>query len=143
LRRGFSYLDVMIAVVIIAIGVTAVMQAMSTTTSVNAGARKTEVAVNLSRHIHEYAMGLTMAKLDALNGRTFTGPIGSDGLALAPANAYSDWGQRVTVSLAPIADIKGSGAGTPATKVRRLVVEARYKGAVVHRESWLIAPVGF
>lgn len=142
-RRGFSYLDVMIAIVIVGVAVAALMQSMTTTTDVTATARQVTVGVNLTRHVHEYAMTLSMTKLDALNNQTFTTPIGSDGNGLIGPDgqvlpAYAGWQQVVSVSQAPATSIQSTGA----SEIRRIVVEARYKGAVVHRESWLLAPVG-
>ena len=143
LRKWFSYLDVMIAVVIVGVAVTGLMQAMASTTQVNVTARDTDVAVNLVRNIHERAMSLTMTQLDALNGRTFTTPIGSDGAALT---GYNDWTQSVQVSRVvadATHDIKENATGTPTTRVRRVNVQARHKGAVICNESWLVASTGF
>lgn len=127
----------MLAVAILGLAVVALMQAMVTTARLNTSARELGMAVNLARHVHEYAMSLNMSRVDALNGKTFA-PIGSDG---KPLSGYDGWQQTVSVALAPAESITGSGVGT-GSKIRRVTVEAKYKGAVVHRESWLLAPVG-
>lgn len=142
-RRGFSYLDVMVTVIIVGVAVTGLMQAMASSTMVNVTARDAEVAVNLARNVHERAMSLPMSGVDALNGRTFTTPIGSDGNALT---GYTDWTQTVQVSrvLADAShDIKANATGTPTTRLRRITVQARHKGAVIYNESWLLAATGF
>lgn len=139
-RRGFSYLDVMVAVVIVGVAIVALMQSMTTSTTVNGSARELSVAVNLTRHVHERAMSLGMSQVDALDGQTFTTPIGSDGKPLA---GYTGWEQKVLVYKAePTNDLEANAASGSTSKIRRIVVEATYKGEVVHRESWLLAPVG-
>ncbi len=142
-RGGFSYLDVMVAVMIIGVAVTALVQAMASTTKVNVAAREASVAVNLVRNIHERAMSLSLSQVDALNGRTFTTPIGSDGAALT---GYDGWSQTVQVGRVVVDathDIKANATGTPSTRLRRVNVQAVHKGAVIYNESWLLASTGF
>lgn len=139
-RRGFSYLDVMVAVVIVGVAIVALMQSMTTSTTVNGSARELSIAVNLTRHVHERAMSLGMSQVDALDGLTFTTPIGSDGKEL---DGYTGWEQNVRVYRAePTSSLDANAAPGSTSTIRRIVVEATYKGAVVHRESWLLAPVG-
>ncbi|KAA3604896.1 MAG: type II secretion system protein [Planctomycetota bacterium] len=84
-KRGYSMLEVMIAVIVISlVGTSAVMALRMSLRTLN-GSRTSAMAGTVIREIREYTLPLNLEELDALNGASWSPPIMGDGQALPGA----------------------------------------------------------
>jgi Tfp pilus assembly protein PilV len=133
----------MLAMVIVGVGVVALMQAITSATMADSAATRSEVAINLARNIHEYALDHDISAVDPLDGKTFSPVIDSDGQPVA--DGYANWQQSVRVyKVIPSSGIQANVALTNSstTRLRRVVVQVLYKGKMEYTQNWLVSPSG-
>ncbi len=144
---GFTFIDVMIAVVIVGVAVAAVVQSMASGTQANGQATQLSVALNLARNVHEYAVSQPMSKLGDMDKKDYCPVIDSAG---NPLNDLPGWTQSVRIYKVDAGSLQSSvDLSTPTTtgyQLRRVVVKVQFRGpngsGTVHTASWLIAKTG-
>lgn len=154
-KRGFSLIDVMIAVTVTGVGVSATVCAVGETSKSSVVSAELTTAVNLAQQVHEFAMSLPHANPDgSLGKRTSSDPatfndiydlhnwnsirvVNSSG---AMMDGFGKWQQCVTVYGVDPDHPQTNLASPTRAGLKRVVAVIRHNGGVVHTESWFLAP---
>jgi type II secretory pathway pseudopilin PulG len=151
-RSGFALLDVMIAVVLVGISITALVQSLAAGTNANGGAANVSTALTLARNIHEYALShmqqdaktgwgwTTVSGIASLNNAHYGGTNGSvvDSTG-AQISGYTGWEQKVQVYGVTFGAVATNQGSIVSNQPVRLVVTICYQGKVVCSQSWIMA----
>lgn len=168
-QRGFLLIDCMIAIVVMALAVTALMLLLVSGTRANAESTEAIIASRLARNIYELAAQMPIkdsytvdgttysfpynrpsgsaptpsSNLLWLNGYAFNPPVDSRGSAIADQSnntLYAGWAQQCAVTAV---DVYNPGATVTAsnTNGRQLTVTITHKNQTVFQQTWFFAPV--
>jgi prepilin-type N-terminal cleavage/methylation domain-containing protein len=151
-RRGFTLLEVSLALVVISVGVTSVVQLLASGTFSNIDSNDTNTAINLANNIHELTFNLhftsptnpghwgpetgetlaTYDDMDDFDGQVFSPPIDARRQTL---NMFAGWSQTVSVqSVDPnMLTLVVPQATSP---VERITVTVKRGSTIVYVESW-------
>lgn len=101
-RRGMTLIEIAVATAIIALGVTAIMVASTSTTQVNSAGQKLTRAIFLAQEIREWTLKLPFTDQDPGDEGNPPGPDGSD-----PQSFVDDLDDLMNVSYSPPRDGQG------------------------------------
>jgi len=156
-RHGMTLIEVAVATAIIAIGVTAVMVASTSTTGATDAGRKLTQAIFLAQEIREWTLKLPFSDpddgdrgnppgpdgsspqvlvddLDDLMDVTYSPPRDGQGVAICD---MAGWSQKITITWRTPEDL--TQTVTPgSTDVVNVQVEVAYKGRSILTTSWLV-----
>lgn len=156
-RRGFTLIDLLMAMVIISTGIAATMNWMTAGTLANGRIGHVSVAIVLANSAHEYAMTLDPGKpatatpastyLLSLDGRHFDTPLTATGAAPTTLTGQAitnmpEWSiDTVVKSIRPTSpNTLLSYADARATDTRYFVAKINYRGRFIYQGTWLISP---
>jgi prepilin-type N-terminal cleavage/methylation domain-containing protein len=129
-RSGFTLLEVAIATIIIAIGITALLTASASCTKVNAAGEELTTATFLAQEIREYCAGLDPC--DVKLAGSYCPPVDA---SLTQMTGLTDWKQSITLQYKNPGDLSDSAT---ATDVRYVSVTVKHNDANVLTTSWLV-----
>ncbi len=130
---GFSLLEVVIALVLVALVSTSALASLRGGLRALSGMEQAAVAVDAMRELREYCHGLTLAEIDALDGTSFA-PLLGNGDPLPGAESAS-----IALSVVPVADLDpGTVVGAGASTTRLLTADITLRGKRLLEASWLV-----
>lgn len=159
MRRGFSLISLMMAMVIMTLVVVATVQLMAAMTMTNRQTTPLTQAIFLANNVHEYAMTLAVKDPNGAYTHAFLAPpncldvhdldttgqtpqyvscIDVQGNPLTSAD-YTKWTQKRTVTSFDLA-APNTVATDSDTNARLLTVEIRCNGTTVYTTTWVFAP---
>jgi prepilin-type N-terminal cleavage/methylation domain-containing protein len=129
-RRGFTLLEVAIATLIVAIGITALLVASASCTTTNAAGEELTDATFLAQEIREYCAGLDPCDLNLAG--SYSPPVDA---SLSTISGMSNWKQVITLQWK---DPNGLTDSAVPTDVRYVRVTVQHYDANVLSTSWLV-----
>ncbi len=129
-RRGFTLLEVAIATLIVAIGITALLTASASCTKTNAAGEELTNAAFLAQEIREYCAGLDPCDLNL--AAQYSPPVDA---SLTSISGMSNWKQVITLQWK---DPNGLGDSATETDIRYVRVTVQHYDANVLSTSWLV-----
>jgi len=154
-RKAFTMVEVAISTAIVALGVTALMVGVTSTTKVNGASHELSQATLLAQELREWsitlpffdpqleapgALGLEAGEskddiddLDDLHGQTFSPPCDASGY---PMSIDGSWAQQVTISWMDPSDVSSTSAS--ATDVVSVQATILHNGDPVLNTSWIV-----
>jgi prepilin-type N-terminal cleavage/methylation domain-containing protein len=133
-RRGFTLLEVAVAIIVLAVGIVAVQSLVAATTNVTMVNNELQTATMLGNAMQERCLGLDRPELLTLNGKSYSPPLDSQAQALTELPDYT---QRVVVTY--VAPRSIGVDSTTATDLLRVSVTVSHNGRDVQTSSRLIA----
>jgi prepilin-type N-terminal cleavage/methylation domain-containing protein len=133
-RRGFTLVEVAIAIMIVAVGVLAVQGLVSSSTMVTLKTNELQTANTLAQSLHERCIGIDRPALLALAGTSFSPPIDNQGNAISTLPNFS---QQIDVGYVDPQSI--TGTSPEETSLLRVSVTVSRNGQPVLTSSRLIA----
>lgn len=133
-RRGFTLIEVAVAIVVVAVGVVAVQALVASTTVVTAVNNELQTSTMLGNAMQERCLGLGRVELIALNNKSYSPPLDSQAQPLAELPDYT---QRVGVAY--VAPRALSVDSPDPTDLLRVTVTVSHHGRDVQTSSRLIA----
>lgn len=133
-RRGFTMIEVAIAIVIVAVGVMAVQGLVSSSTMVTLKTNELQTANTLAQSLHERCIGIDRAALLSLSGTTFSPPIDNQGNVIS---TLPNFRQRIDVGYVDPRSITGTSPDE--TSLLRISVTVSKNGDALLTSSRLIA----
>lgn len=124
------------AIVIVGVGVLASAQLLAVGTQANGDAHRLTTALNLAANVRELAQQKTGAQVLAMNGQTYSPARDARN---EPIANMSDWQQLVSVARVTQGEITLPAGATSTSRLLRLTVTVRFRGANLTTESWLVA----
>ncbi|MBS3735015.1 MAG: prepilin-type N-terminal cleavage/methylation domain-containing protein [Phycisphaerae bacterium] len=161
-QRGFTLIEIAIAVAIVGVGVVALMMAAGSTTRVNSTSRKMTHAVYLAGEIREWTLALPFSDQDEGDMDNPPGPDGSDpenfvddlddllgegsGITYSPPRDaqgqaiydMTDWSQTLTLTWLNPDDLSETVADGSSDMVR-VEVTVAHNGRDVLSTAWIVA----
>lgn len=131
-RRAFTLIEIMVTVVIIGIGLTAVMATIGSTTTVHDAGNKLTQAVFLAQEVREWTMG--MDDFSTLDDATYSPPHNSQGEDLT---GMTGWSQVLDVTWRSESDL-ATPVADRTSKVARVDLTVQYGTETVLTTSWLV-----
>jgi prepilin-type N-terminal cleavage/methylation domain-containing protein len=133
-RRGFTLIEVAIAIVIVAVGILAVQGLVTSSTMVTLKTNELQTANTLAQSLHERCIGIDRGALLALSGTTFSPPIDNQGNPIPTLPTFS---QKIDVTYVDPQSITGTSPDE--TSLLRISVTVSKAGEPVLTSSRLIA----
>ena len=130
--RGFTLIEAMIAMVIVGVAVTAMLQLLAAGTTCNIEAAQSTMAVNLARNIREMTLRMPYADVRAMDGKTWVRPVDSRGEVIP---GFAGWSQRLDVQPVNFGALKTNVVDADPEAVR-VTVEVIYNGGLVGAVRW-------
>lgn len=129
-RGGFTLLEVAIATLIVAIGITALLTASASCTTTNAAGEELTNATFLAQEIREYCAGLDPCDIN-LNS-SYSPPINAAGSTIT---TMPNWTQTITLQWK---DPNGLVDSAVETDIRYVQVTVSHHDSNVLSSSWLV-----
>ena len=135
-RGGFTLIEVSLTIVIIGLGVLAAAELLATGTQANADSHRLTTALNLAGNMREYAQQKAAADLLAMDGDVYSPPHDARGNSI---DGLEDWEQVIDVEKVSPDWITVDVSKTSTSRLMRLTVSVRYRGAEMTSEMWVLA----
>ena len=129
-RSGFTLLEVAIATLIVAIGITALLTASASCTKTNAAGQELTNAAFLAQEMREYCAGLNPSDLSLAS--EYSPPVDA---SLSTISGMSNWKQVITLQWK---DPNGLADSATETDIRYVRVTVQHHDANVLSTSWLV-----
>ena len=131
-RRGFTLMEAALAIVIVGVGVTAMLQLLAAGTVNNIDSFELTTGMNVARAIREVTLQKSLAQVIAMNGTTHTPPWNSQS---QPISDLSGWKQSIAVQ-AVSPDGLTTNIVDPSPSAVRVTVAVTHNGQQVCNTSW-------
>jgi prepilin-type N-terminal cleavage/methylation domain-containing protein len=134
MNRGFTLVEVLMAVLLVGLAITALVGANGAFTMVNSAGAELTTSEFLVEQIHGLTDLTEFANLLALNGSTFHPPIDAGHNPLSDLAAFT---QQVTVEYIEPNDFGPRHAGHTTTPFLKVTVEVTRGGRTLNSASWI------
>jgi hypothetical protein len=131
-HRGFTLLEAALTTMIVGVGLVAMLQLLAAGTSANLEGNEMTTGVNLAKSVRELTLKMTFNDVLGLDGRTYSPPVDSRGVAIA---GFGDWTQNVDVQ-AVDRDRLTLDIVEPTPQVVRVTVSVTHNAQPVCDVSW-------
>ena len=133
--RGFSLIEVLISIVLVGLSITALVVASNSFTMANGAGADLSTAEFLVEQIREMTAVMAVLDLDALNGVTYSPPIGSNRVVL---NDLAGFNQHIVVQYVSQANFN-TGVAIHSSKFVRITVTVSLNNRQISSASWIRA----
>lgn len=133
-RKGFTLLEVLIAVVLIGIGIAGIVAANGSLTKLNGAAVDLSTAEFLAEQIREMTAQMNFSSLNSLNNKNYCPPRDSQDQAL---NDFSDYTQSITAVHVQNDDLTQVSGNS--TNYIRITVDIVRDSKTITSASWIRA----
>ncbi len=133
-RKGFSFVEILISIILVGLSITALVIASNSFTQANAVGADISTAEFLVEQIRERTAMMSFTGLLALNGQTYSPPQDASGGALPALSAFS---QEVAATYVNPSDFTTAAGG--ATPFIRMTVTVALNGRPISSASWIRA----
>jgi prepilin-type N-terminal cleavage/methylation domain-containing protein len=154
-RRGFTLIETSMAMVIIGVALSAVLQLLAAGTSSNLAGKEMSTALNLANNIREFAAGLayqdpanptspnTRGTLSPtayndiwdLDTGNFTPPLDCSGQQIS---SLSGWSQVVKVQSVDPTNLTATRPNDPTVATARITVTVYHGNKYIHQICWVV-----
>ena len=134
-KNGFTLVEVLVASVLIAIGITGLLAAMATSTQSNAAGNNLAQATLLAQEIRERTVAMSFDDIGNLSGQVYSPPVDSTGTAMED---MTQWSQSITVTFRDASDISATVEDGTSDVVYVEVIVSML-GNEVCRTGWIVA----
>lgn len=131
-RKGFSFVEILISIILVGLSITALVIASNSFTQANAAGADISTAEFLIEQIRERTAMMSFAGLLALNGQTYSPPQDANGGALPALSAFS---QEVAATYVNQNDFT-TEAVSP-TDFLRVTVTVALNGRPISSAGWI------
>jgi prepilin-type N-terminal cleavage/methylation domain-containing protein len=146
-RRGFTLIEVAVAVVIVSLALTALLVAVQSNTRVNDMGAKLTQAAFLAEEMREWTLLLARTDPNAVDddnpfhyeggpSQPYCPPRDGSGQAIS---SLAQWSQAVTLAYRDPNDLLSSPGGGGTSDVVNVIVDVRFQGQSILETSWLVA----